>query len=123
MRPGTQRKTLPRSGAELIPPKSPPGDLQRERGAAAAGGGRLGVLDLERLADEVVDEIDDRAFHVLQRDLVDEDLRAVLLDHEIVRLPGAVDVEAVGEPRAAAAVDANAQHRAGGLARHDVVDA
>src|SRR5215207_9459499 len=97
--------------------------LERERGAAAAGGGRLGILDLERLADEVVDEIDDRAFHVLQRDLVDEDLGTVLLDDEIVRLPGAVDVEAVREAGAATAVDGDAQHRAGGLAGHDLVDA
>ena len=58
----------------------------------------MGVLDLERLADQVVDEIDDRAVHVLQRDLVDQHARAVPLDDEVVLLPGSLHVEAYWKP-------------------------
>ena len=46
---------------------------EREAGAAAAGGVGLRVLDLERGADQVVDEIDFRARHVIDRDGIDQD--------------------------------------------------
>ena len=42
----------------------------RKAGPAAAGGGGVGIGDLERGADQVVDEIDLGAFHVAQRDRV-----------------------------------------------------
>ena len=59
-------------------------ELQREAGAAAAGGGGLRVLHLERGADQVVDEVDLRAGHVIDRDRIDQHHGAVAGDDEVV---------------------------------------
>ena len=59
-------------------------DLQREAGAAAAGRRGLRVLHLERGADQVLDEIDFRSGHVIDRDRIDQHGRAVAGDHQIV---------------------------------------
>src|SRR5262245_64069779 len=56
----------------------------REAGAAAAGGGRLRVVDLERGADQVVHEIDLGAGKIAERNLVDQHGRAVTRDHHVV---------------------------------------
>lgn len=80
------------------------------------------VFDLEGLADEVVNEVDHRAFHVLQGNLIHEDRCAVALDHDIVVLPGTIHLEGVLEAGAAAAIDADSQHRAGGFGRHDLMN-
>src|SRR5260370_24845259 len=99
------------------------GISDREARAAAAGRGRVGIGDLERGADQVVDEIDLGAFHVAQRDRVDEHGRAVARDHEIVWRLALLHVEPVLEPGAAAALDADAEHGAGGLGGENLADA
>src|SRR5215207_4182618 len=81
------------------------------------------VLDLEGLPDEVVDEVDGGTLEEGQRHLVDEHGGPVPLDDDVVRLRRPLDVEGVLEAGAAAAVDADAQHRPGGLGAHDLVDA
>ena len=89
----------------------------READAAAAGGDRVGVLDLERLAHQVVDEIELRAAHHLQRDRVDDDARRRRASRRNRRRRAVrVDVEGVLEARAAAALDRDAQRRAGSAA-------
>src|SRR5829696_3704972 len=81
------------------------------------------ALDLEGLPDEVVDEVDGGTLEEGQRDLVDEHGGPVPLDDDVVRLRRPLDVEGVLEAGAAAAVDADAQHRPGRLGAHDLVDA
>src|SRR4051812_1252855 len=82
--PRASASTLTRTASSTSPARSTGSTAgsasDREARPAPAGRDRVRVLDLERLADEVVDEIDHRAVHVLQRDLVDEDGRAVALD-------------------------------------------
>ena len=80
-----------------------------EADAAAAGGDRVGVLDLESLTHQVIDEIEFGAAQHLQRDRVDDNAHAVAADNEVVIGPLGVDVEGVLEARAAAALDRNAQ--------------
>src|SRR5713226_5521141 len=99
------------------------GILDREARAAAAGRGGIGIGDLERGADQVIDEIDLRAFHVAQRDRVDQHGGAVARDHEIVWRLALLHVEPVLEPGAAAALDADAEHGAGGLGGENLADA
>ena len=60
---------------------------------------------------------------VFERDRVDQHARACPLDHEVVGLGGADQVELVLEARAAAALDADAQQGRGGLAGDDLGDA
>ncbi len=60
------------------------GWLQRKTGAAAAGRDRLRVLDLERGADQVVDEVDLGTGHITDRHRVDQHHGAVARDHQIV---------------------------------------
>ena len=57
---------------------------QTKAGAAAAGRDGVRVPDLEGLAHQVVDEVDHRAAHVDQRQIVDQHGRAVLLDGDVV---------------------------------------
>ena len=80
--------------------------LESEARAAAAGGGGLRIVDLERRADEVVDEIDLGAGHVVERDRIDQHGRAALLDHDVVVGPAALGVEFVLETGTASASDA-----------------
>src|SRR5471032_53741 len=84
----------------------------READAAAAGRHGVRVLDLERLAHQIVDEIDFRTLHIFERDRIDEDHGAVAFDHKVVRGARLLDIESVLETRAAAALDRNAQRRA-----------
>src|SRR6185436_11429521 len=93
-----------------------PAASDREAGAAAAACGGVGVVDLESLADQVVDEIDLRAAEIGEGDRVDEDGSAVPLDDEVVRCPRLVEIEAILEAGAAAARHADAECRAAGLA-------
>ena len=81
------------------------------------------IVDLEGLTDQVVDEINGRTFKEWEGDLVNQHRGAVPLDDDIVRLLGPLDVEGVLEAGAAPAVDADAQHRPGRLAVHDLLDA
>ena len=67
----------------------------------------MGVFDLEGLADEVVDEIDDGPVHVLERHLVDQNGSAVTLDDDIVLGLALLHVEGILEPGATSAIDAD----------------
>src|SRR5690242_2584729 len=96
--------------------------LQREAGAAAAGRGGLGIVDLERRADQIIDEIDFGSGHVVERDRIDQHGRSALLDDRIVVGALAFGIESILEPGAAAAFDADAQHRAGGFLTQDLAD-
>src|SRR5208282_5665834 len=80
--------------------------LKREAGAAAAGGSRLWIVDLERRSDQVIDEVDLGTGHVVERDGIDQHGGAGPLDHDVIVRLGALGVEFVLEPGAAAARDA-----------------
>src|SRR5271154_6160092 len=97
-------------------------ELEREAGAATARGGGLRIVDLEGRADQIVDEIDFGARHVIERNRIDQDGGAALFDHDVVVGAAALGVEFVLKARAAAAFDADAQHRAGGLLAKDLAD-
>src|SRR5690349_5999416 len=96
--------------------------LQCEAGAAAAGRGGLRIVDLERRADQIVDEIDLGSSHVIERYRIDEHSRAASLDHDIVVGALAFGVEFILKARASAAFDADAQHRAGRFLPQDFAD-
>ena len=98
------------------------GWLQRKTRPAAAGRDRLRVLDLERRADQIVDEVDFGTGHIIDRHAVDQHYRAVARDHQIVVRLFAVHVELVLEARAAAAFDRDAQHGAVRLLFQDFAD-
>jgi hypothetical protein len=100
---GAGRTCRPRSG------------LDREAGAAAAGGGGVGVLDLEGGADQLVGEVDLGASHVGQRDGINQDGGAVALDDDVVGLACRDQIESILETRSAAAVHADTEERVGGI--------
>src|SRR5260221_3756836 len=87
----------------------------REGVAAAAGRGGVRVLDLEGGAHHVLDEIDLGAVEEVERGVVDDDLHAVALEHDIAVLARVVEAEAVLEAGAAAAGHGDAQEGAGGI--------
>ena len=91
------------------------GDSDREAGAAAAGGGGVRVQDHEAGADQLLGEVDLGAGEERQRHRVDQHPRAVLLEHEVV-VGGRVELDLVLEPRAAAALDGDAQRSVADLA-------
>ena len=81
-----------------------------------------GLLHLEGRADQVVDEVDLGAGHVVERDRIDQHRGAAALDHDVIVRPVALGVELVLETGAAAARDADAQHRAHWLLAEDLAD-
>src|SRR4051794_6764778 len=96
---------------------------ERETRPAAAGRCRLWIVDLERGADQVVDEVDLRPREISNRDRVDQYGRAVAVDDEVVVRPRAIHVELVLEARAAAAFHAHAQHGSRRLTAENLADA
>src|SRR6185436_4823750 len=96
--------------------------LKREARSAAAGGLGLRVVDLERGADQVVDEVDLGAGEVLKRHRIDQHGDAVANDGDVVLGLVALDVELVLESRAAAAQHAESQHGARRLGLQDLAD-
>ena len=76
-------------------------------------------MDLERRSDQIVDKIDLRPGHVIERDRVDEHRGAGALDDHVVLAPGTLGVELVLKPRASAAGHAHAQHRTRRLLAED----
>src|SRR5262249_32785401 len=94
----------------------------REARAAAARGRGVGIVDAERGADQVVDEIDFRARQKRHRRWIDQHHRMIALDHQIVLGLRALDVELVLEAGAAAALDRDAQHGAIALVLEDLAD-
>ena len=121
--------TDPASGArQARRSKSDRGDLllvrDAERGAAAAGGDDVGVVDLEAGAVERVDVVDLRAVDVGQALAVDEDPQAVVLE-DGVAVALLVEGELVLEARAAAARRRRADRRDygfGALGRQELAD-
>ncbi len=81
------------------------------------------VHDAERLADEIVHEIDDRAAHIGEGHFVNDEGGAVLLHQDVVGVARRVHVEDVLEPGAATPVDAHTQPCADGFARQHLADA
>ena len=79
-----------------------------ERGAAAAGGDDVRVVDDEAGALEAVDVVDLRAEHELHADLVDDDRDPVVLEDVVLSLRG-VERERVLKARTAAALDGDPQ--------------
>ena len=75
--------------------------------AARRRGVRIG--DLEAGADHVLDEVDGGAGQIELGHGIDKHHGAVLLDDQVVILPGVVKGEVVAEARAAAAIDGDAQ--------------
>src|ERR1700722_11480495 len=81
--------------------------LKGEARTAAAGRGGLRIVDLERRADQIVDEIDLAAGHVIERARMDQPRGAAFLDDDVIVGAVAFGVELVLEARAAAALDAD----------------
>ena len=107
---------LPHSRGEEKP------QSDREARPAAAGGGGVGIVDLEGGADQLVDIVDLRTVQEGQGGFVDHDFRAVTLDQLIVFAHIGIEGECVGEAGAAAAFHAHAQQRSRRLAGEDGVD-
>src|ERR1700733_480779 len=84
--------------------------LKREAGAATAGRGGLWVVDLEGRANEIVDEIDFGAGHVIERNRVDQHHHAAAFDDDVVVGFAALGVEFVLVTRSSAAIDADRYH-------------
>src|SRR3569833_3525258 len=78
-------------------PSEPPDVSDGEAGAAAAGGGRVGIVDAEGGAHQVVDEIDLRASQERHRSRIAQHHGRVALDHQVVLGLGALNVELVKE--------------------------
>src|SRR5690606_22037714 len=83
----------------------------RERGAAAAGGVRVGVADDELRAFQTLAVVDLRAVEVLEAHGIDQQLDAQLLDRGVAFLRGLVELEAVLHARTAAALHIDPQHQ------------
>ncbi len=95
----------------------------RETRTAAARCRGVGILDPERLADEIVDEIDLRTPHIDDGDGIDHNGGAVLLDHEIVVIAAFIEGERILETRTPAAIDGNSQVVLPWLGMEDFADA
>src|SRR5262249_48605420 len=88
--------------------------IDRERLAATAGRGGVGILDGESAAGDSIDEIDLRPFQVPHADGIDEQLDAVRLEHLIAgTLAVFLDHQTVLEARAAASLHENPKAAAG----------
>ena len=95
----------------------------RKTGAAAAGCGGVWVDHAKRGADQVVHEIDLGARQKRHRSGIDQHHRAVARDDQVVVGLGVLDIEFVLEAGAAAALDADAQHRPVAFGLEDFPDA
>jgi hypothetical protein len=90
--------------------------LDGEARSAATGCGRGRIVDFEHPAHQIVNEVDLGTAQQIERDRIDRNRRAGALDHEIIAGFCRRKAVGIGKPRAAAAVDANAQKRARRLA-------
>jgi hypothetical protein len=84
-----------------------------ERGPASAGGLRARIANNELRAVEVVAEIDFGAAQVLEAHRVDQQLNAMVLDAGVAVLDLLIELEAVLQTLAAAALHEYAQHQLG----------
>ena len=83
--------------------------IDGEAGAAAAGGGGVGVLDGEMAAHEFVGIVELGAGQQVKAGGIDDDSGFAGLDDEVVGLCGLVEFEAVLEPAAAAREDGDSE--------------
>ena len=94
--------------------------LDRKARAAAAGGHGIGVLDLERLADQVVDEIDLGTAHELETHGIDQHDRLAFGQNRIVAARLFLyEIVFILESGTATASHRNAQHGAFGFFGQD----
>src|SRR5262245_39315540 len=114
--------THPFSGFAMCCPVPSRSDL--ERAAAAARLDDVGVVEDEPALLQAVVEVDDGAVGVGVELLVDGELDAVDVDDPVALGGRGVEVQAVRETAAAAALDAHAEHRAFGqtLLGDDLLD-
>ena len=98
-------------------------ELKREAGAATTRGFRLRIVHLERSADQVIDKINFRSGHVVDRNRVDQNHSAIAADHEVIVGFRMLHVEFVLEARAASALNAHALHGPARLTFQDFADA
>src|ERR1700674_4232417 len=84
-----------------------------ERGPASAGGLRARIANDKLRAIEVVAEIDFGAAQVLEAHWIDQQLHALVLDAGVAVLDLLVELEAILQTRAAAALHEHAQHELG----------
>jgi len=98
-------------------------ELKREAGAATTRGFRLRIVHLERSADQVIDKINFRSGHVVDRNRVDQNHSAIAADHEVIVGFRMLHVEFVLKARAASAFNADAQHGPARLTFQDFADA
>src|SRR6476661_10578881 len=96
--------------------------LEGEARAAAAGRGGLRIVYLEGRTDQIVDEIDLGAGHVVERDRIDQHRGAAALDHDVIVGSAVLGVELVLETGTASARDAHAQHRADRFLAQNLAD-
>jgi hypothetical protein len=85
--------------------------LNREAGAAAAGGGGLRVFHLKSGSTECFNIVHDSAFQKGQADAVHDHFHAIPLDHDVIVAGGLVKTEFVLEAGAAAPIHRQAQHQ------------
>src|SRR5207342_2439986 len=89
--------------------RATPRPSHREAAAAAAGGLRVGIADDELRALQAFAVVDFRTHQVLQAERIDEQRDAVAFHRHVVLAPRLVELEAVLEARAPAALDVHAQ--------------
>jgi hypothetical protein len=74
------------------------------------------------LAEKIVDEIDLRACHIDQRQLIDQDGRIVLFDNDVVSFWAFDEIEFIGKTRTATAFDSDAKSALSGIRADDSSD-
>src|SRR6185437_9697028 len=84
---------------------------------------RVGIVDLERRADQIVGEVDLGTLEEVEADVIDENGGAVALDHEVVVQACVVDGEIVLESGTAAAGHRQPQHAGRGFRFQNLRDA
>lgn len=85
------------------------GSFGFEAGSASATRSRVGVLNLETAAKNVIDVIHDRAFHVTEAERIDPDLNAVVGEFLILGIPIVVQGHAVLKAAATATSNPDSQ--------------
>src|ERR1700677_703105 len=93
--------------------EQPAPTLNRKAHPAAARGHRIRIVYPERLAHQIVDEIEFGSLQHFERDGIDQQGRAIAGHRNVVLGPAAFDVERILEARAAPAFDRDTQGRAG----------
>lgn len=96
--------------------------LNRETRAAPARCRGMWIVDLKRLADQVIDEVDLRPIHVRERNRVDQYDGAAALHDDVIVSARARKVEAILEAGATTAGNGDAKSGTAGLVRQNAGD-